>query len=163
MTPKAIKAIAITILLEGGGVYTNIPGDPGGETKFGLSKAANPDLDIKNLTVMGAEDRYFTHYWDKNSCELLNWPWCGLLFDAWVNPGPGRQSPTADLQEACGTPADGYVGTETIRYAQASGADRQAKFLRMRLDRMLSATNAPKFHVGWEDRLFHLALLVAQP
>lgn len=32
------------------GEYSNDPFDPGGETKYGISKRAYPNLDIKNLT-----------------------------------------------------------------------------------------------------------------
>ena len=38
------RAFAAIVGVEGG--YVNDPKDPGGETKFGLSHRANPDLDI---------------------------------------------------------------------------------------------------------------------
>ena len=37
------------------GEYSNDPNDPGGETKWGISKRAYPNLDIKNLTRDGAK------------------------------------------------------------------------------------------------------------
>ena len=37
-------------VLEHEGGYVNDPDDPGGETKFGIAKKFNPDVDIKNLT-----------------------------------------------------------------------------------------------------------------
>ena len=37
--------------------YVNDPRDPGGETAFGLSKRANPDLDMARLTLDAAVQR----------------------------------------------------------------------------------------------------------
>ena len=44
--------IAKILLHEGG--YVNDPDDAGGETKYGITKARYPNLDIKNLTPMQA-------------------------------------------------------------------------------------------------------------
>ena len=40
------KAFQITVGVEGG--YVNDPADPGGETRYGISKRAHPDVDIKS-------------------------------------------------------------------------------------------------------------------
>jgi lysozyme family protein len=48
---------------EGG--YSNDPNDPGGETKFGISKAGCPDVDIKHLTRDQAIAIYYRDYWAK--------------------------------------------------------------------------------------------------
>ena len=45
--------------------YTNDPYDPGGETKYGISKRAYPDLDIFNLTENAAFEIYERDYWVK--------------------------------------------------------------------------------------------------
>ena len=39
------RAIDKTLAWEGG--YVNDPKDPGGETKYGISKRAHPDVDTK--------------------------------------------------------------------------------------------------------------------
>ena len=49
-------AIPRVITNEGG--YVNDPDDPGGETKYGISKRSYPALDIKNLTVEQATAIY---------------------------------------------------------------------------------------------------------
>ncbi|GIW22249.1 MAG: hypothetical protein KatS3mg068_1256 [Candidatus Sericytochromatia bacterium] len=49
-------AISKTLKWEGG--YVNDPKYPGGETKFGISKAFYPTLDIKNLTLQKAKEIY---------------------------------------------------------------------------------------------------------
>ncbi|OXE36892.1 MAG: hypothetical protein CGW95_04725, partial [Phenylobacterium zucineum] len=50
------QAFEVLIGHEGG--YTNNPQDPGGETKFGISKRAYPDQDIANLTLDAAKAIY---------------------------------------------------------------------------------------------------------
>lgn len=51
------------VLGEEGG-YVNNPADPGGETNWGISKRAFPDVDIKNLTRSAAIEIYRKNYWD---------------------------------------------------------------------------------------------------
>ena len=43
-------------VIEKEGGYVNDPDDPGGETKYGISKKAFPKEDIKNLTIVRAKD-----------------------------------------------------------------------------------------------------------
>lgn len=49
-----------------GSEYTNDPADHGGETKFGVSKRAHPNVDIKNLTKEQAIQIYRKDYWEPN-------------------------------------------------------------------------------------------------
>jgi len=64
--------IAIKKLLEDEGGYVNDPVDPGGETKFGISKRTYPDVDIKNLTVDGAKAIYKRDFWDKGGYDNID-------------------------------------------------------------------------------------------
>lgn len=43
--------------------YVNDPNDPGGETKYGISKRAYPQLDIKALSLIDALKLYHRDYW----------------------------------------------------------------------------------------------------
>lgn len=83
--------------LKADGGYTNDPRDPGGETKWGISKRANPDLDIKNLTLGEAIERYKRNYWDAYKTrspplDLDEVPidYAVSVFDTGVNCGVGR-------------------------------------------------------------------------
>ena len=57
------RAFRFLIGEEGG--YSADPHDPGGETKFGISKRAYPQLDIKSLTLDQAKAIYRRDYWDR--------------------------------------------------------------------------------------------------
>jgi len=46
-----------------GSCYVNDPNDPGGETNWGISKRAFPDVNIKNLTKDEATKLYMFKYW----------------------------------------------------------------------------------------------------
>jgi len=86
------KIINFIIQLEVGpyknGGYTNDPVDPGGETKWGISKRANPDVDIKNLTRDQAVEIYKKRYW-KDEWEKLGFPLAVCMMDTAVNGGNG--------------------------------------------------------------------------
>jgi len=69
------------------GAYTNDPVDPGGETKFGISKKAHPTLDIKNLTLAEALVIYYNEYWVVNRCDNYGIALATCIFDTAVNGG----------------------------------------------------------------------------
>ena len=84
------KSLAFVLKWEG--VYSFDPSDPGGETKWGISKRYHPDLDIKNLTPEQACDIYAKEYWDTTGCDNIPFPLCTVVFDTAVNCGVSRAS-----------------------------------------------------------------------
>lgn len=62
---EAAFTTAVDVVLDHEGGYVNDPDDPGGETKFGISKRAYPDLDIASLEVEDAEEIYRRDYWQE--------------------------------------------------------------------------------------------------
>ena len=95
--------------VEGG--YVNDPNDPGGETKFGISKRAYPNLDITNLTIDDAKAIYLRDFWDKCGCDSLPSPVNFNVFDTAVNSGVREASKI--LQETLGVTVDGSIGPGT--------------------------------------------------
>jgi hypothetical protein len=81
---------ALTFVLKWEGEYSNDPGDPGGETKWGISKKAYPDEDIKNLTRERALEIYATDYWLASGCDAIPFPANVAVFDTAVNCGVTR-------------------------------------------------------------------------
>lgn len=72
------------------GGYTNDPLDPGGETKFGISKRAHPNEDIRNLTIDRAREIYKRDYWDVLGLDDVEGNVAGEIFEQAVNMGPGN-------------------------------------------------------------------------
>ncbi len=95
--------------------YTNDPVDRGGETKYGVAKSANPDIDIAALDWEGAKNIYYNRYWLKAKCDELLPRVAVLHFDGAVNHGPGRAAKF--LQASVGATADGNIGPTTISFA----------------------------------------------
>ncbi|KKL48233.1 hypothetical protein LCGC14_2327530, partial [marine sediment metagenome] len=80
------KAIPTILKHEGG--YVHDPLDPGGETNFGISKRAFPELDIKNLTSGQAVDIYRERYWLHHIYDgIVNQDIATKVFDLAVNMG----------------------------------------------------------------------------
>lgn len=79
------EAFQELIGIEGG--YVCDPTDRGGETKYGISKRAYPDLDIKNLTLKDAQFLYYKDYWLPNSLSSFSTKISKELFDTSVNMG----------------------------------------------------------------------------
>ena len=145
------KAFDLLIGHEGG--YSNDPNDPGGETKFGISKRQYPNLDIKNLTLDHAKAIYLTDYWTKALCPELPDPLQFQVFDTCVNSGP-RQA-TVLLQRALGVEADGVAGPVT-RQALAeisSTVELAIRFNAARLRFLAGLPNWDSFGRGWSRRI----------
>ena len=62
---------AVAFVLEQEGGLSNLAGDSGGLTKFGISKNNHPDLDIAGLTQEQAIEIYRMDYWNKLHCNQL--------------------------------------------------------------------------------------------
>lgn len=136
---------------EGG--YSNDPHDPGGETKFGISKRAYPALDIRNLTLADAKAIYKRDYWDRAQCDRLPPELAFDVFDAAVNSGIGQA--IRWLQRSVGVADDGYVGPLTlgalVRDDDPSAV--QARFNGHRLAFMTNLSTWQTFGKGWARRI----------
>ena len=137
------NAIKFTLAEEGG--YVNDPKDPGGETKWGISKRAHPTLDIKNLTPECACDIYCKDYWLSSGCDDIPWPLCAVVFDTAVNCGVARA--TQWLRESPNQSATDYIRTRKQYY----------------LDLCKRNPDLNKFVWGWMSRLGRLQKLVDTP
>jgi len=147
---------AITLILKHEGGYVDHPDDPGGETKFGISKRAYPDVDIANLSEHDAALIYKEDYWNKIRGDDLPFPLALLTFDAAVNSGCKRASKW--LQHAVdANPIDGYIGDITVEIANAAygkNADEcihQAIHQRQQFVRGLLTYKT--FGKGWDRRI----------
>lgn len=89
MTEDKEFAKCVAFILEREGGYVKDPKDPGGETKYGISKKAFPDLNIRILTKEEASEIYYNKYW-RFVADKLPWPLNLVMFDCAVNQGTGK-------------------------------------------------------------------------
>jgi lysozyme family protein len=135
---------------EGG--YVNNAKDPGGETKFGISKRSYPQLDIKALTLADAKDIYRRDFWDRAQCDRLPPSIAFDVFDCAVNSGIGQS--IRFLQRAVGVADDGSVGPLTIAAVGRLEPEAvQARFNGHRLDFMTRLSTWDTFGRGWARRI----------
>lgn len=135
---------------EGG--YSNDPRDPGGETKFGISKRAYPDVNIATLTLDDARAIYKRDYWDRAMCDHLPEAVAFQVFDTAVNSGIGQS--IRFLQRAVGVADDGRVGPLTIRAVQRLDPEAVAsRFNGQRLDFMTRLSTWDVYGKGWARRI----------
>ena len=133
------KAIDFVLRMEAGenyatdptGCYSNDPKDSGGETKWGISKKAFPDLDIKNLTLDQAKTIYINEYWNEVHGDELPWAFAVACMDMAVNEGCNEARRM--LQVALGVNVDGNIGSDTVKAAFSAGVHEIKKFLAERL------------------------------
>ena len=131
---------AIMNLRELEGFEDNDPDDPGGETRYGVSRHYHPEmwLDGKPPTWEQARE-FYLKLWIAAGCDALPFPVDCLHFDASVNPGPGAA--TRMLHDS-GEHADPY--------------HRATEYAVLRLRYYLAAVRkrpvALKYLAGWSDR-----------
>lgn len=135
---------------EGG--YVNDPRDPGGETKYGISKRAYPGEDIAGMTLDRAKYLYRRDYWNAVRGNELPDALKFAMFDAAVNAGP-RQA-ILWLQRALGVADDAIIGPQTMMAVRVSDPVRTAsRMTGHRLRHMTEMGAWSSFGRGWAKRI----------
>lgn len=155
MSNNFLQAIKFTLPWETGrdrkgnpredGGYTNDPNDPGGETKWGISKRAHPELNIKELTIAQALEIYKKDYYDKykefKSSPLIldDMPvsYAVAVFDTGVNCGVNRTHHWHLTAIKTKDPVKTLLGLRDARYTDLIAMNSKLK----------------RFHKGWINRL----------
>jgi lysozyme family protein len=135
---------------EGG--YVNNPADPGGETKFGISRRAYPLEDIKRMTLDRAKALYLRDYWGPAGCDAVPDGIKFDLFDLAVNSG--ITTAVRLLQNAVGVSADGVLGHVTLQAVNSMPVARLVA--RLNGWRLAFMANTPQFDTfgrGWARRI----------
>lgn len=147
----------INTIIENEGGYINDKDDSGGETKFGISKKAFPDVDIKNLTHEDAIQIYKKEYWIRYKLDLIPKHLQMTYFDMVVNHGYTRA--TKILQEAHNSHSsykldvDGVCGSLTRKAVCNLRKERlQAYRLFFYVQICISNPKNEKFYYGWYKR-----------
>lgn len=150
MSQQFDEAFALVIGNEGG--YVNNPTDPGGETKWGISKRAYPKLNIKSLTVGDAKAIYLKDYWHRAGCAEFDDMLAVQVFDAAVNHGV--TAAVKMLQNAVGEKADGVLGPKTLAAVDLTpGVCLTLRFLAERLEYYTGLRGFKDSGKGWVSRV----------
>lgn len=134
----ANSVIQWVIGIEGGYVENDAGKGP---TKFGINSAANPDIDVKNLTPEKATEIYKKRYWNEIGADKLPQDMRAIAFDAAVNQG---------------------VGTAKNMIAEAMKTDNPAQTLidlrRAEYQKLVdkNPTKFAQYEKGWMNRLDQL-------
>jgi lysozyme family protein len=140
---------AFSRLLGNEGGYTNNPADPGGETKWGISKRSYPDVDIVNLTQEGAKAIYLRDFW--NPLGEAHPAVKFQCFDFAVNSG--MQTAIRKLQAAIGVADDGQWGpVSAVKLASMPVDKVLMKFVAQRIRFWTALSTWDKFGRGWANR-----------
>ena len=139
---------------EGG--YVNDPKDPGGETKYGISKRAYPTEDIKNMTKERAKFLFVRDYWSKCSCDELPECLAVMVADTAFNCGVVRAKKM--LQKSFGLTEDGIFGKMSFAAFNNVKENRKdliaatSSFYNNRLSYYKSLKTWEDFGKGWANR-----------
>jgi lysozyme family protein len=158
---KFFKAFEYLLKHEGG--YVNDPADPGGETRYGISKQSYPNLDIKNLTLDQAREIYFRDFWSRGKYEQIEDENIAIkLFDLAVNVGINQANRLIQRAlRAAGTQIveDGIIGPITL--AAINKADPTDLLAALKSEsagyyRLIANANPSqqKFITGWLKRAY---------
>jgi len=164
--PPAFERAVARLLGDEGG-YVDNPADPGGETKFGITKREYPKVDIAALTRAEAIAIYFRDWWQRYRYSELPGPIAAKTFDLAVNIGPDHAVRCVQRAlRACGrrVTEDGTIGRATI--VAAGAANQLALIAALRaeaagyyrtlaaLERGRRAGGDREFLNGWLNRAY---------
>lgn len=134
---KFREVMKFVLKWEGG--YVNNPADPGGETKYGISKRSHPNEDIKNLTVERALQIYNDSYWRAIDGESRPFPEALAVMDFAVHSGTSR----------------------SLGFWARSEGDVDA-FVAARMDFLASISTFNSFGRGWVRRVEDLRRVIKE-
>lgn len=150
MSVQFLKCINRVLGHEGG--YVDDPTDPGGETKWGISKRSYPRVDIKNLTRNQAIAIYYRDFWLKIRGDEISDGCAHQLMDTAVNSGCAQA--IRFMQRALGVADDGHFGPISMdAMRKAKEIDVVMLVMAERLDFMTHLKNWPNHGKGWARRM----------
>lgn len=144
--------LCVSRVLGNEGGYVNDPNDPGGETNWGISKRAYPNLDIKSLTRNDAIAIYRRDFWDRISADKLPALLQFQALDFAVNCG--IETAVRKVQAAAGVADDGHFGPVSFAAITAMHpVVLTLRFLAEELDYRRKLSGWPRYGGGWTARV----------
>ena len=113
------------------GIDSDAPSDKGGRTRYGISQAAHPDVDVPRLTLAQARAIFYRDYWLGADCDRLPPALAVAVFGGAVQHDP--KDSVRFLQRALGVRVNGDLGPVTAAAAQrAAQAELLCQYLALR-------------------------------
>lgn len=148
---------AVTLIMEHEGGEVNDPNDPGGHTKYGISKRAYPDLNIGEITEDDARRIYKADYWDRIRGDELPEPVAIGVFDMAVNAG--NRTAVQLLQRVLGVTDDGIIGPVTLRAAHDANQHwLSVRYAAERISYYAALSGWQRYGRGWSARVVKTAI-----
>ncbi len=150
--PASYDRSIANVLVSEGYTYTNVPGDPGGPTKYGITiyvvrKYLVPGAtaqDVKRLTLDQAKEIYRLHYWNAVGGDTLPAGVDYSVFDFAVNAGVARAQRAVSHCKA----EDKDLGNATTEVSLIDCVNDYRMRFQMGLPSRLD-----KFKRGWRNRI----------
>ena len=167
------QAFQVVVGNEGG--FSTNPADPGNwtggacgkgkcnGTKYGISAASYPNLDIAALTLDAAEAIYQRDYWQRVRGDELPPSLALLVFDAAVNSGVSRA--IRWLQAVVAVEVDGVLGPKSMAAIAACAGKGAAILAEFQVQRIMFMTSLPTwrtFGLGWARRVCQMQFAALQ-
>lgn len=139
---------------EGG--YVNDPNDPGGETKFGISKRQHPTLNIRELSRQRAHEIYLQDYYIPAQVSIIPETLREIYFDMVVHMGQKRAIrilQNAIANKGRNVRVDGVLGPNTIALLGGIETDRVRAFrILYYADLVIRRASLMRYWYGWYRR-----------
>lgn len=159
---------AFSYVLKNEGHYVNDKDDPGGETNYGISKNAHPDVDVKNITLEKVRQIYHDEYWLKAKCDKIENAYVATkLLDVAVHcgvRGGARILQRALLAAGAKVTQDEIIGVKTV--AACNTVDQNALLAAMKSEAAayyrivaIKQPSQEKFLNGWIQRAYKKIVL----
>lgn len=152
--------LAFEHVLKYEGSYVDDPVDPGGETKYGISKRSYPHLNIKDLTIEQAKSIYKKDWWDRHP-ELhdVDQDTADAMFSCLINVGALRYKAILKSSQALPT----ATGTLPSQDSESPAREKESpspgfsaafrlEWIRFYYRLVKRKTNMRKYLVGWLAR-----------
>ena len=153
---KAVFNPFFNRLIEHEGGYVNHPNDPGGETKYGVTKRVarryGYNGSMRNIPIDTARNIAKELYWDSAQCDHYHPAIAWQVMDMAFNHGVYTAAKI--LQRAVNARPDGIIGNKTI--AAVESMDINDVLLRLNGYRLYFYTDIrtwPTFGRGWARRV----------
>lgn len=121
-------------------------------TKYGISAATYPDLDIKNLTIPKAKALYLRDWWEAIGADTMDG---AIVYQIWgfaVNAS--IETAKRKIQAAVRVADDGKIGPITLKAInKMSVSDVLLRFTAQKIRYYKSLSKWPKFGKGWMERV----------